>query len=64
MSRAPQTFRQSDVMKAVKAVAAAGCAIDRVEIDKQGKIVVFVATPRSATVDQGAGEGGNEWDAI
>jgi hypothetical protein len=40
MSRAPSTFRQQDVTKAVKAVAAAGVGIARVEIDKEGKIII------------------------
>ena len=37
MSRAPSTFRQQDVTRAVKAVAAAGLNIARIEIDKAGK---------------------------
>jgi hypothetical protein len=41
MTRAPATFRQQDVTKAVKAVAAAGVHIARVEIDKAGKIVII-----------------------
>jgi hypothetical protein len=42
MSRGPQTFRQRDVTKAVKAVAAAGMSVAKVEVDKAGKIVVIV----------------------
>jgi hypothetical protein len=50
MPRAPSTFRQQDVTRAVKAVAAAGVHIARVEIDRAGKIVVV--TRQSPTSQQ------------
>ena len=59
MARAPSTFRQQDVTRAVKAVAAAGVHIARVEIDKTGKIVIITAEPTdqpAATMEE------NEWD--
>jgi hypothetical protein len=48
MGRAPSTFRQQDVTRAVKAVAAAGVHISRVEIDKTGKITIIAATRAGA----------------
>jgi hypothetical protein len=50
MARAPSTFRRQDVTRAVKAVAAAGVHIARVEIDRAGKIVVV--TQQSSTSQQ------------
>jgi hypothetical protein len=59
MSRGPSTFKQSDVTKAVKAVVAAGVDVARVEVDKEGRIVVVAGKPVPE-----AGRGGNEWDRI
>jgi hypothetical protein len=36
MSRGQQTFKQSDVTKALKATVKAGIAVGRVKIDKDG----------------------------
>ena len=57
MTRALSTFRQRDVTKAVKAVAAAGVDIARVEIDKAGKIIIIAAGSEPA-------RNANEWDAV
>jgi hypothetical protein len=59
MARAPSTFRQQDVTRAVKAVAAAGVAIARVEIDKAGKITIITASEERSS-DREA----NEWDRV
>jgi hypothetical protein len=61
MARAPSTFRQQDVTRAVKAVTAAGVHIARIEIDKAGKIVIITA---ETTDQQGEITEGNEWDRI
>jgi hypothetical protein len=42
MSRGARTFRQADVTRAVRAVRAAGEQVARVEVDRDGKIVVIV----------------------
>jgi hypothetical protein len=62
MARAPSTFRQQDVTRAVKAVAAAGVDIARVEIDKMGKIVI-ITTVTPAADEDGNGER-NPWDEV
>ena len=61
MARSPSTFRQLDVTRAVKAVAAAGVHIARVEIDKAGKIVIITAdmTDQPAEMTEA-----NEWDRV
>jgi len=65
MARAPSTFRQQDVTKAVKAVTAAGVAIARVEIDKQGKIIIVAGQPVSKVVTtQISAREENEWDRV
>ena len=61
MTRAPSTFRQQDVTRAVRAVAAAGVHIARVEIDKTGKIVIITA---DATGRSGEKMEANEWDRV
>jgi hypothetical protein len=61
MARAPSTFRQQDVTRAVKAVSAAGVHIARVEIDKSGKITIITADAPAA-LDEG--KEANEWDHI
>jgi hypothetical protein len=61
MSRAPSTFRQQDVTRAVKAVAAAGVHIARIEIDKAGKIVIITA---GASDQHGGTTEANEWDRV
>jgi hypothetical protein len=58
MSRAPSTFKRQDVTRAVKAVAAAGVGIARVEIDKAGKIIIIT----DDTAGQSGHAGSNDLD--
>jgi hypothetical protein len=50
MPRGPCTFKQRDVTRALKAAVAAGIRVERIEIDREGKIVISApsATPVSA----------------
>jgi hypothetical protein len=63
MNRAPSTFRQQDVTRAVKAVVAAGVGIARVEIDKAGKIVIVAATAALAEPSDDLDQELQEWEA-
>jgi hypothetical protein len=57
MSRGPQTFRQRDVTKAVKALAAAGKSVAEIRVDKSGAHIVVVGEPGKTTEPER-----NEWD--
>jgi hypothetical protein len=57
VSRAPAIFRKADLKKAVEAVAAAGQVVARVEVDRDGKIVIV-------TAGQPERREGNEWDRV
>ena len=61
MSRGPSTFRQQDVTRVLRATAAAGIAVERLEIGRDGKIVVFAG---KANEQADEGKEGNEWDTI
>ncbi len=62
MSRGQQTFKQSDLTKAIKAAVKAGVAVERVEIDKDGKITIVTVRPEDAA--NGETPGKNEWDGV
>jgi ssDNA-binding replication factor A large subunit len=51
MARAPSTFGQTDVTKAVKAVRSAGVNIVRVELTKDGRIVIVTGEADPAAQD-------------
>ena len=57
MSRGPTTFRARDVTQAIKAAKLAGIEVARVEIGKDGKIVIVTGKPEQPPVDDA-----NEWD--
>jgi len=51
MSRAPATFRQSDITKAIRAARKAGVENVRVEIAKDGRIVIVTGGAQPAVQD-------------
>jgi hypothetical protein len=57
--RRPSAFRQRDLSRAVRAMKAAGEKVERVEIDREGKIVIIIAREAAAEA-----ETANEWDAV
>jgi hypothetical protein len=62
MSRGTQTFKQGDVTKALKAAAAAGVGVRRIEIDpRDGKIVIVAGQPEA---DSSSAGDANEWDTV
>ena len=50
MARGDCTFRQRDLTAAIKAAAKSGAAIARVEVKRDGTIVVIMGEPSPATV--------------
>jgi len=60
MARGPLTFRQQDLVRALKGAKAAGIEIARVEIDKAGKIVM-VTGKRSLDLPEASQ---NPWDEV
>jgi len=58
MVRAPSIFRQQDITRAIKGATKAGVNIARIEIGKDGRIVII---PAAEAAQIGAAEE-NEWD--
>jgi hypothetical protein len=59
MSRGTLTFKKTDVTRATKAVLAAGLNVARVEIAKNGSIVVVSGKPSDTSSDAV-----NPWDEV
>lgn len=49
MARGSLTFRQRDLVRALKGARAAGLEVLKVEIDKDGKIVVIIGKSDTAS---------------
>ena len=48
----------SGLAKAIKATVSAGLSVERVEIDRDGKIIVVIGTPNLDAAND------NEWDSV
>lgn len=59
MARGACTFKQQDVTRALRATVAAGIEVQRIEIDKDGKIVLV--TGKAVVPSSGVQEGSNDW---
>jgi hypothetical protein len=64
MARAPSTFRQRDITRAVKAVVAAGLRVAGVKIDSQKGAIEIVTAREGAQDSTLPTQEGNEWDRI
>ena len=58
MTRAPSTFRQQDVTRAIRAAIAAGVDIARIEVAKDGRIIIVTAADSEPKAEA------NEWDRV
>ena len=59
MAKGLLTFKETDLRRAIRASQKAGLSIARVEIDRDGKIVVVVGEGMTTQ-----GSAGNEWDEL
>jgi hypothetical protein len=62
MSRGPQTFKQRDVAAAIRAVVAAGREVERIEIHRDGSIIVILTNGKEHRVENSVW--GDEWDDL
>jgi hypothetical protein len=60
MPRKPLTFRQQDLVRALKGARAAGVEVKQVEIDRAGKIVLVPATASTDLLEPSE----NPWDEV
>jgi hypothetical protein len=52
MSRAPAMFKQRDVKAAIKAAVAAGVSVARIEVDREGRIIIIAGKASEQSVTE------------
>jgi hypothetical protein len=50
VSRTPATFKQRDVKAAIKAAVDAGVSVARIEVDREGRIIIIAGKPSEQSV--------------
>jgi len=63
LARGALSFKQRDITRAVRAIEAAGKRVQRLEIDREGKIVVVLVTGEAQEPAEEIKKG-SEWDRI
>jgi hypothetical protein len=64
MSRGPCTFKQQDVTRVLRATVAAGIEVQRIEVGKDGKIIVVTGKAATTETNTEIAERTNPWDNI
>jgi hypothetical protein len=64
MARGPCTFKQQDVTRVLRATVAAGIEVRRIEVGKDGKIIVVTGKAATTGADAEIAERKNPWDNI
>jgi hypothetical protein len=59
VSRGPSTFKQTDLTRAIKGARAAGIDVARIELNKNGRIIIVpIQTATASEIIR------NEWDDV
>jgi hypothetical protein len=62
LMRRPAAFKKTDVTRATRAVCAAGLEVARVEIEKDGRLVVVIGKQKALDISPDGEQ--NPWDQV